>query len=222
MSLFVVATPIGHPQDFSQRALETLRTAELIIGEELKVLRQTLKTAGVQGIPLDQLNEHSRPNDIAHFVEECRTKRVALVSDCGTPGFCDPGADLVAACHEAKVQVTPIPGVSSLMTLLSVSGVRLEQFLFYGFLPAKAELRQRAITELKKERRPFIILETPYRAQQLIDDVQKHFAQAHCVVGLNLTGENERVVRVKGRELNNHGPFKDLEPIVLVVPTLNA
>jgi 16S rRNA (cytidine1402-2'-O)-methyltransferase len=218
MALFVVATPIGNAQDFSLRALETLRTAELIIGEELKVLRQTLKSAGVQGTALEQLNEHSRPADIEHFVNECRDKKVALVSDCGTPGFCDPGADLVAACIKAGVEVRPLPGASSLMTLLSVCGARVDQFLFYGFLPAKNELRAQALSELKREKRAFIVMETPYRCARLAEDLAANFPAHHCVLGLDLTGENETVIRGPAKNLLNRKDLSDREPIALLLP----
>jgi 16S rRNA (cytidine1402-2'-O)-methyltransferase len=218
MALFVVATPIGNPGDITTRALELLRSADLIIGEELKVLRQQLKSAGVQGTTLEQLNEHSREADIEHFVNEAKTKNVVLVSDCGTPGFCDPGADLVAACAKQKVAVHPVPGASSLMSLLSVCGVRLDTFVFHGFLPAKNELREATLKQLEKERRPFIVMETPYRCEKLIEDLAKNFANRRIVVGLNLTQENERVLRVRAKELPALGPFPDAEPIVLVLP----
>src|SRR5688572_5468117 len=103
MALYVVATPIGNSKDITLRALEILKSAELIIGEEMKVLRQILKNAGVQAPQAETLNEHSTTKDIEFFVGECRDKTVALVSDCGTPGFCDPGADLVKACRKAGV-----------------------------------------------------------------------------------------------------------------------
>ena len=92
-------------------------------------MRQTLKAAGVHGVALEQLNEHSDARDVQHFVSECRTKKVALVSDCGTPGFCDPGADLVKACVSAGIEVHAVPGASSLMTLLSICGERVDQFM---------------------------------------------------------------------------------------------
>jgi 16S rRNA (cytidine1402-2'-O)-methyltransferase len=218
MALYVIATPIGHPDDFSLRGLEILRNAELIIGEEMKALRQIMKSARIQGTTLDQLNEHSREADIEHFVEQCKNKTVALVSDCGTPGFCDPGADLVAACVKQGIAVHSVPGASSLMALLSIAGVRVDRFLFYGFLPAKNELRTQAWSELKKMRHPFIVMETPYRAQTLLSDLATHFANVKCVVGVNLTTENEKVLRGMGRDLGSQAPAGDFEPIALVVP----
>lgn len=218
MPLFVVATPIGNPDDISKRAIETLQTADLVIGEELKVLRQILKNAGVQARAMDQLNEHSREADIEHFVNECRNKNVALVSDCGTPGFCDPGADLVRACRERDVDVRAVAGPSSLMALLSVCGVRVDEFVFAGFLPAKQEARDQKLKSLVRESRPFILLETPYRCAKLVEDLGKHFADRFCVLGLNLTQANERVVRGRGKDLEKRGPFADAEPAVLVLP----
>lgn len=218
MALFVVATPIGNAQDFSLRALETLRQADLIIGEELKVLRQTMKAAGVQGTALEQLNEHSTPTDIEFFVGECRDKKVAVVSDCGTPGFCDPGADLVAACVKAGIPVHSVPGASSLMALLSVCGVRLDQFLFFGFLPAKSEAREQTLRGLQKETRPFVILETPYRSEKFAQDLAQFFPKHFCILGLDLTSEKETVVRAPGAELLKAGTFADREPIALILP----
>ena len=215
MALFVVATPIGNAADFSLRALQVLKDAELIIGEELKVLRQTLKSAGVQGTALEQLNEHSDARDIAHFVAECASKMVALVSDCGTPGFCDPGADLVKACVQAGIAVRPVPGASSLMTLLSVCGERVDQFFFYGFLPAKNEDRSKALAELKKEKRAFIVMETPYRSAKLMGELREHFPQRRIVVGCDLTSEREQILRARGKDLPT--PTGDFEPIALVL-----
>jgi 16S rRNA (cytidine1402-2'-O)-methyltransferase len=218
MALFVVATPIGNSRDFSLRAVDILREADLVIGEELKALRQILKAAGVQARATDQLNEHSRPADIEHFVAECREKTVALVSDCGTPGFCDPGADLVAACAKSGIAVHAVPGASSLMTLLSVCGIRVDQFTFYGFMPAKTDARAKALADLKKETRPSIVMETPYRCTKLAEDLSSKLGDRYCVLGLNLTQENEEIVRGYARDLAKRS-FADAEPVVLIMPT---
>ncbi len=217
MALFVVATPIGNPKDFTVRALEALRNADLVIGEEPKALRSILKAAGVQAPAVDRLNEHSTAKDIEFFVAECFEKNVALVSDCGTPGFCDPGADLVAACRKAGVAVHGLPGPSSLMTLLSIAGARVDSFVFAGFLTAKSEEREAQWRALEKEKRAIILMETPYRAAKFVLELAKHFPSRECVVGLNLTQENEKVIRARGRDLEKFGPFADAEPIVLIL-----
>ncbi|MGE4132729.1 MAG: SAM-dependent methyltransferase [Bdellovibrionales bacterium] len=217
MPLFVVATPIGNSEDFSLRALRLLREADLVVGEELKVLRQTLKAAGVQARATDVLNEHSDVKDIQQLVDQCRELTVVLVSDCGTPGFCDPGADLVSACRKAGVPVHGVPGASALMTLLSVAGVRVDEFLFAGFLPAKMEVREKRLRELAGEKRALILMETPYRCEKFVADLAATFATRLCVVGLNLTSDSERLISCLGRDLPRHGPFADCEPIALVM-----
>jgi 16S rRNA (cytidine1402-2'-O)-methyltransferase len=215
MALFMVATPIGNAQDLSERARRVLAEADLVIGEELKVLRQQLKAAGVQARALDQLNEHSRADDVAHFVSEARAKNVALVSDCGTPGFCDPGADLVRACRAAGVAVHAVPGASSLMALLSVCGHRVDQFVFAGFLPPKQDARASAWRELLREKRAVIVMETPYRCEKFLKELAEFAGDRECVVGLNLTQENEKVLSGKARTLSFTG---DAEPIALILP----
>lgn len=217
MALFVVATPIGNERDFTLRALETLKGADLVIGEELKALRPILKAAGVMAPAMEQLNEHSTAEDVEFLAEECRTKSVALVSDCGTPGFCDPGADLVAACRAKGIAVHGVPGASSLMALLAVAGVRVDQFVFAGFLSAKAEERVKQLANLEKEKRSIVLMETPYRCAKFVEELARHFGGRKCVVGMNLTQESERVVSCLGRDLLKHGPFVDAEPVVLIV-----
>ncbi len=218
MPLYVVATPIGNPQDISLHALEILKTADLIIGEELKALRQILKAAGVQAKAMDQLNEHSKPADVEFLMNECRTKKVALVSDCGTPGFCDPGSLLAKACHDEQIKVHPVPGASSLMALLSVCGVRLDQFLFFGFLPAKNELRDQAWNQVIRETKPVILMETPYRSSKLLDELSQKVPTRLCVIGMNLTQPDERLVRAKAQDLKKLEPLAEGEPIVLICP----
>jgi 16S rRNA (cytidine1402-2'-O)-methyltransferase len=215
MALFMVATPIGNPQDLSARARALLAEADLVIGEELKELRQTLKAAGVQARAMDQLNEHSREADIEHFVNEARVKKVVVVSDCGTPGFCDPGADLVKAARRAGVSVHAVPGASSLMALLSVCGVRVDRFTFAGFLPPKTDARDSEWRALLKEPRATVVMETPYRCEKLIEEIKTKAADRFCVIGLNLTQENEKVLSGYGRDLEFKG---DAEPIALIMP----
>lgn len=217
MALFVVATPIGNPKDFTLRALEALKAADLVIGEEPKALRGILKAAGVQAPATDKLNEHSDSKDIEFFVTEAKSKNVVLVSDCGTPGFCDPGSDLVAACRKAGVTIHGLPGPSSLMTLLSVAGARVDSFVFAGFLSAKVEERSKQWRELSKETRSLILMETPYRAEKFIGELAEHFKDRECILGLNLTQESERVIRAFGRDLAKFGPYSDAEPIALVL-----
>src|SRR5947207_403646 len=118
MSLHLVAVPIGDPGDITQRAIATLAAADIVVGEERKEVSKLLKALGVQGKRMELLNEHSKDSDVTELAGFCRELKVALVTDCGTPGFCDPGARLVAACRSQNTAMTTVPGASSLMCLL--------------------------------------------------------------------------------------------------------
>jgi len=189
--LYLVATPIGHPKDISLRALECLRECDVVIGEERRELMPFLKSHELQTKTVDFLNEHSRPSDVENFVELCKTKIVCLVADCGTPAFCDPGADLVAACRAQGIKVQSVPGASSLMTLVSLAGVRLNQFLFLGFLPPETEKRQKALQEIRKEKRAIILMDTPYRLSKLLTELSQIVPERKALLGCELTKESE-------------------------------
>lgn len=195
MSLKLVSVPIGHPDDISLRALQTLREAEVIIGEETKPLFQLLKHHNIPRPAMAEfLNEHSKDVDIDFFVGLCRDKKVALVTDCGTPGFCDPGAVLVKRCRAEKISVSAVPGASSLMVLLSLCGLDLKEFYFRGFLPANNEKRREELQRLKKIKVPLVLMDTPYRFRALLEDLKWSHGDSRCVIGVNLTQDSEQIV----------------------------
>lgn len=201
MALTLVATPIGNPQDMGLHALDVLKAADLIILEEFKESTVVLRAHAISGKKYEQLNEHSTPEDLARLTELCRTQNVALITDCGTPGFCDPGADLVASCRRQKIVVRSVPGASSLMTLLSLSGERLDQFLFRGFLPAENVAREATWKEIKKEKRAMILMDTPYRFQKMLQELGLHFPLRRVLILLDATQPTEQVLEGTGKEL---------------------
>ena len=174
MPLYVVATPIGNPEDISSRAKSILDSAGIIIGEEAKPTRKLLKSAGASpSKPIELLNEHSDSARIKELGELCKSNEVVLVSDCGTPGFCDPGAELVDHCHKHSIPVLSCPGPSSLMAFLSVSGHRFDQFFFQGFLPANTEERRKRLSNLKKCTDSIVLMDTPYRLVKTLENCTK-------------------------------------------------
>ena len=201
MSLELIATPIGDDQDISLRAIEALKAADVVIGEERKEASKLLKRLGIEGKRLELLNEHTRDEDLGDLVELCRTQRVALVTDCGTPGFCDPGSKLVALCRAQNLPSKPIPGASSLMCLLSVSGRYLSEFLFRGFLPAEKEARAAAINELTRERRPVILMDTPYRMGRLLSELAEKFPTRKVLLGCDFTQATETIIEANAIDL---------------------
>lgn len=218
MPLTLVATPIGNSGDLTLRALQTLRDADIVIGEERKEVSKLLKASDIQNKELYLLNEHSTDADVAELLRLCRERNVALVSDCGTPGFCDPGARLVAACRAATIPVTTAPGASSLMCLLALSGKRMDEFLFRGFLPAERESRTRAMRELANERRPVVLMDTPYRLSKLLSELASLFPARRALLGLDFTQASEELLEGELRELAPRVQGRKAEFMLLLYP----
>ena len=203
MSLSIVATPIGNLDDITLRAIQALKKAEVIIGEEFRETTTLLKRLDIPKPQIERLNEHSSSEEVDELFELCKTKEVALISDCGTPGFCDPGALLVKMCRQQNVSVIPIPGASSLMTLLSVSGHKMGSFIFRGFLPAKKELRSSSLAQVIQTKEPQIIMDTPYRLSKLLSELSEKSPQRQALLGLNMTQENEEYIEDSLKRLAN-------------------
>lgn len=218
MSLTLVATPIGNDQDISIRALECLKNAKTIILEEFKESTRFLRAHGISGKTYEQLNEHSKPEDLKRLVDLCATEDVALITDCGTPGFCDPGADLVRECRKRQIPVYTFPGASSLMGILSLSSVRLDQFVFRGFLPAENEARKKSWLEMQKEKRAFVIMDTPYRFQKMLSETAEYFPERKILLTLNLTQESEMILEGTAAQLMKKELPAKAEFMLLVYP----
>lgn len=194
--LYLVATPIGNYADITLRALETLKSVDFIICEEFKEARRLLSNYQIEK-ELLSLNEHNEreeaPLIIARLAEG---QTAALISDCGTPLFSDPGHYLVDLCIAKKIEVVPLPGASSLLPALTGSGLNFEKFYYYGWLSPKKDIRAGELSKLKNIKSVIVILDTPYRLVQLLADVQKIFgASQKIVVAFNLTQEGEQFFR---------------------------
>jgi len=210
MALYVIATPIGNADDISLRGLQWLKKAAIIILEERKESTRFLRQHGITSADklYEQLNEHSSPEDIRRLSDLCAKHDVALITDCGTPGFADPGADLVFQCRQKKTPIHAIPGPSALMTLLSLSGERLSEFVFRGFLSAETLERQKQWRALQSEKRALILMDTPYRMQKTATEVQNFFPKRRLLWAADLTQDSEFIIETTGenlmRELEKH------------------
>ncbi len=191
MSLSVIATPIGNIEDISLRALKLLKQADLIIGEERKIVGRLIRDLEIGYKVIELLNEHSDQKDLEYLLGECKTKAVALVSDCGTPGFCDPGAELVNLCRSHGIEITIVPGASSLMAFLSGSGLKLTEFYFKGFLPANSELRKKEFEKLKATKIPVILMDTPYRLEKTLNELSIYLPTKKIILATSLTQSDE-------------------------------
>lgn len=216
--LYLVATPIGDTSEITLRSLEILKSCDIVICESTKEASKLLRSHGITGKTYEILDEHSTAEDKAALVPLCAEKSVALVTDCGTPGFCDPGADLVRLCRQKNIKVKSALGASALMGLLSLSGQRLDEFVFRGFLPAETESRGKALKELSKEKRATIIMDTPYRLKKTLNDMKETFPQRKFLLTLNLSQEDECVLEGSIDKLIGGLPYEKAEFMLLIYP----
>ena len=201
--LFVVSTPIGHPDDITLRAIAALKLADAVICEEYKPGSALLKRLEIQGKELILLNEHNEAEVAAELlVRLLNGESLALISDCGTPVFSDPGAYLIQLASSSGVTVSPVPGASSLMAALSLLDARIQNFVFGGFLSRDPQTRRLELTRYRGYRMPLVLMDTPYRLTALLEDVVKVFGKGQWVmVAIDLTLPGEVVYRGEAGEV---------------------
>ncbi|MBX2987448.1 MAG: methyltransferase [Bdellovibrionaceae bacterium] len=216
--LWVVATPVGDANDLTLRALDILKNCDVLICESTKETSRLLRAHGISGKTYEVLDEHSKPEDVHRLADLCRDRVVALVSDGGTPAFCDPGADLVARCRQLNIEIKPALGASSLMGLLSLAGRRLDQFVFRGFIPAESEARARALRELQKEKRAVVLMDTPYRLKKMLAEMEEHFPQRKLFLVRDLSLPGERCLEGRAADLRRACGDDKAEFMLLLLP----
>src|SRR6185503_8654305 len=169
--LYVVATPIGNLGDITQRALETLRAADVVAAEDTRHTRSLLTHYGIGAklVALHAHNERAGAERAIQWIGE--GKAVALVTDAGTPAISDPGSVVVDAVRRAGQLVVPIPGVSALTTALSASGLTFDGVVFAGFLPAKGGERREKLARLAAGPWAIALFEAPHRLAQTLGDL---------------------------------------------------
>ena len=194
--LYIVATPIGNYQDITLRALQVLRDADAVICEEFRQGSTLLKKLDIPSKELLQLNEHNEAEKAPDLLQLLLSgKRLALISDCGTPAFADPGTQLVKLAMEFQVPVVPVPGVSSLMALISISPLSMDNFYFAGFLPRKTVERQTELKSLLRMNVPIILMDTPYRLEKLLLEIRQTFGKNRLVtLAMDLTLDSEEIL----------------------------
>lgn len=193
--LYVVATPIGNLRDITLRALDVLHAADLVLAEDTRVAGKLLSAYGLSA-RLERYDEHgaerTRPKAMAALAEG---KRVALVSDAGTPLVSDPGYRLVKAAAEVGFPVFPIPGASALLAGLSVAGLPTDRFLFAGFPPPKSAARRTFLEELAGLRATLVFFEGGSRLAASLADMAAVLGDREAVVCRELTKLYETVIR---------------------------
>lgn len=196
-SLYVVATPLGNARDLTLRALDVLRTADLIAAEDTRVSAPLLRRYGV-GARLVSMHEHNEARRAAEIIDALSAGRsVALVSDAGTPAISDPGARLVRAVLEAGYRVVPIPGPSAVTAAISAAGLGADGFVFAGFLPTRAKARDERIAALAALPLALVFYEAPHRVRATVAALDNAFAEPRTlIVARELTKAFETIARI--------------------------
>lgn len=205
-TLYVVATPIGNLADISLRALHVLAVVDAIACEDTRHTQPLLRTYGIQAgadKPLLAVHEHNEAQAAEQVIARLQNgQRIAFVSDAGTPAVSDPGARLVAAVRAAGFRVMPLPGASSVTTVLSVAGITHDAgFQFIGFLPTKTIERDAAILKLQALTHTIVLLEAPHRIEALAKALAV-LAERQITVGRELTKQFEEIATVSCAEFS--------------------
>jgi 16S rRNA (cytidine1402-2'-O)-methyltransferase len=192
--LYIVATPIGNLEDITLRALRVLKEADLIAAEDTRRTRKLLSHYGL-GTPLISYHAHNQASRGPELIRRLQEgQNVALVSDAGTPGFSDPGADLVARAWESGIKVEAIPGAAAGVAALSLSGFKGD-ILFLGFLPRGEGRRARLLKDLAAENRVLIIYESPKRLSRTLQEMAGLLPHRQVLVVRELTKKFEETWR---------------------------
>ena len=185
-TLYLVATPIGNLEDLSPRGVRILRETVLIAAEDTRHTGTLLKHFDIQ-TPLTSYFEHNKLNKVDFILEKLSQGDVALVSDAGTPAINDPGYELVKAALAWNFDVRPVPGPSSPIAALTVSGLPTDSFLYLGYLPSKSSDRRKALTQSADQPHTLIFLESPHRIEDSLEDILSTLGNRRICVAREMT-----------------------------------
>ena len=194
-TLYLVATPIGNLQDITLRAIETLRSVDLIACEDTRHTRNLLNHFRISNrvISYHEHNEQERAEELADRL--IQGESIAIVSDAGTPGICDPGFRVVQRAIEIGAAVVPIPGAAAFINAVIVSGLATDSIFFGGFLPSKKGERRKRLEEIRDITATLVLYETPHRLAKSLVDCLEILGERRAAVAREMTKLHEVIVR---------------------------
>lgn len=199
--LSLVTTPIGDYHDITFRALKIIRDSEFLICEDLKESSKLLRFFGIKK-DMHLLNEHNENDAVQEYINILLSgKNITLISDCGTPAFADPGRSLVNACIQNEIEIDFIHGANSVLSAVTISGFDISRFYFYGFLSPKKEIRLKELRNISSLPHPVILMDTPYRLSNLINDLIVSVPERNIFLALDLSTKSEKQLRGKPNEI---------------------
>ncbi len=193
--LYIVATPIGNLEDITLRAIRILKEVDVIAAEDT---RHTLKLLNHLEIskPLISYHRHNEEIKTEILLEKLlEGQDIALVSDAGTPGICDPGEVVVKKCIEQGIKVIPVPGACAMINALISSGIDTKEFVFLGFLPLNKKLRKEKLEEIKNTKKTIILYEAPHKLMTTLTELVELLKNRKIALARELTKIHEEVIR---------------------------
>lgn len=209
-TLYVVATPIGNLEDITLRAINVLKEVDLIAAEDT---RHTLKLLNHLEIskPLISYHRHNEDTRQEVIIEKLKeNQNIALVSDAGTPGICDPGEIVIKRCIEENITIIPIPGPVAMINALICSGLDTKEFYFIGFLPLNKNNRREKLEEIKTIEKTSILYEAPHKLKETLKDLKEILQDRKVVLARELTKIHEEFIR------------KDIDELIEMADTLKG
>jgi 16S rRNA (cytidine1402-2'-O)-methyltransferase len=215
--LYLVPTPIGNLRDITLRALEVLNEVDLILAEDTRTTSKLLNHYNIQK-PLTPYHQHNEHKVLKHLVDQLIAgKKMAVVTDAGTPGISDPAFLLVREAIKNDIKIECLPGATAFVPALVNSGIPTNRFCFEGFLPLKKG-RHSMLTELAKEERTVILYESPVRLVKTLTDLATYFGEERsCSVSRELTKMFEENVRGSLKEVHDHFKEKTVKGEIVIV-----
>lgn len=215
--LYIIPTPIGNLRDLTYRSQELLQEADLILAEDTRTSSVLLNHYGIQK-PLTPYHQHNEHKILSHLIDQLKEgRKMALITDAGTPGISDPAFLLVRECIQNGIEVQTLPGATAFVPALVNSGLPMNRFCFEGFLPQKKG-RMTLLSKLAEEERTMIFYESPFRLTKTLNDFIASFGENRlCSVSRELTKKFEETVRGTLKEVHEHFVKNKIKGEIVIV-----
>ena len=215
--LYIVPSPIGNLADITFRAIDVLKTVDLILAEDTRTSSVLLNHYNIQK-PVSPYHQHNEHKIVSHLADQLATgKTIALLTDAGTPGISDPAFLLVRECVKNDIKVECLPGATAFVPALVNSGLPINSFCFEGFLPLKKG-RQTFLKRMAEEERTMVFYESPMRLVKTLNDFIEYFgADRQCCVSRELTKKFEENKRGSLQEVHDHFNAKQVKGEIVIV-----
>lgn len=193
--LYLIATPIGNLGDITYRAVEILKTVDVVAAEDTRHSLKLLNYLEISKpmISYHRHNEDVKSKELINILKE--GKNIGLITDAGTPGISDPGEEIVKEAIKENIEIIPVPGACALINALIASGLNTKQFAFYGFLPLDKKLRSNVIDDILMQNKTIIFYEAPHRLLKTLKEISEIFGNIKIVVAKELTKIHEEYIR---------------------------